>query len=153
MAMKDGVMTMASPRQGPDDRTRQEASSWRRADKSSDDVRPQGSVQAGRQGPVTLEFERAGKVTLSLDVQGGRCAAPAGGRRCTIIPDEDVRPKMPKKGIVVAAVLLATSRQAPISRWENKQAAIARPPGGIRRAAWLRWLRHRPSCACGFRKA
>ena len=33
--------------------------------------------------PLTLEFEKAGKVTLSLDVQGVGAQAPARG---TIIP-------------------------------------------------------------------
>ena len=38
-----------------------------------------GPFKQGDKVPVTLEFEKAGKVTLSLDVQGVGAAAPAGG--------------------------------------------------------------------------
>jgi len=36
-------------------------------------------LKQGDKVPVTLEFEKAGKVTLSLDVQGVGAQAPAGG--------------------------------------------------------------------------
>ena len=38
-----------------------------------------GPLKQGDKVPVTLEFEKAGKVTLSLDVQGVGAQAPAGG--------------------------------------------------------------------------
>lgn len=38
-----------------------------------------GQLKQGDKVPVTLEFEKAGKVTLSLDVQGVGAQAPAGG--------------------------------------------------------------------------
>jgi copper(I)-binding protein len=38
-----------------------------------------GPFKQGEKVPVTLEFEKAGKVTLSLDVQGVGAQAPAGG--------------------------------------------------------------------------
>ncbi len=38
-----------------------------------------GPFKQGDKVPVTLEFEKAGKVTLSLDVQGVGAQAPAGG--------------------------------------------------------------------------
>jgi copper(I)-binding protein len=38
-----------------------------------------GAFKQGDKVPVTLEFEKAGKVTLSLDVQGVGAQAPAGG--------------------------------------------------------------------------
>jgi len=64
-------------------------------------------------------------VTLSLDVQGVGAQAPAGGEK---MHDHSkmkmLRPKMPKKGIVVAAVLLATSPASAHISLENKQAAI-----------------------------
>jgi copper(I)-binding protein len=37
-----------------------------------------GQLKQGDKVPVTLEFEKAGKVTLSLDVQGVGAQAPAG---------------------------------------------------------------------------
>ena len=36
-------------------------------------------LKQGDKVPLTLEFEKAGKVTLSLDVQGVGAQAPAGG--------------------------------------------------------------------------
>jgi len=36
-------------------------------------------LKQGDKLPVTLEFEKAGKVTVSLDVQGVGAQAPAGG--------------------------------------------------------------------------
>jgi copper(I)-binding protein len=38
-----------------------------------------GPLKQGDKVPVTLEFEKAGKVTLSLEVQGVGAQAPAGG--------------------------------------------------------------------------
>lgn len=38
-----------------------------------------GALKQGDKVPVTLEFEKAGKVKLSLDVQGVGAQAPAGG--------------------------------------------------------------------------
>lgn len=38
-----------------------------------------GQLKQGDKVPVTLEFEKAGKVTLSLDVQGVGAQAPAAG--------------------------------------------------------------------------
>ena len=38
-----------------------------------------GPLKQGDKVPVTLEFEKAGKVTLSLDVQGVGAKGPAGG--------------------------------------------------------------------------
>lgn len=38
-----------------------------------------GQLKQGDKVPVTLEFEKAGKVTLSLDVQGVGAQAPASG--------------------------------------------------------------------------
>ena len=38
-----------------------------------------GALKQGDKVPVTLEFEKAGKVALSLDVQGVGAQAPAGG--------------------------------------------------------------------------
>jgi copper(I)-binding protein len=38
-----------------------------------------GQLKQGDKVPVTLEFEKAGKVKLSLDVQGVGAQAPAGG--------------------------------------------------------------------------
>jgi copper(I)-binding protein len=38
-----------------------------------------GPLKQGEKVPVTLEFEKAGKVNLSLDVQGVGAQAPAGG--------------------------------------------------------------------------
>ena len=38
-----------------------------------------GPFKQGDKVPVTLEFEKAGKVTVSLDVQGVGAQAPAGG--------------------------------------------------------------------------
>jgi copper(I)-binding protein len=38
-----------------------------------------GPLKQGDKVPVTLEFEKAGKVTLSLDVQGLGAQAPAAG--------------------------------------------------------------------------
>jgi copper(I)-binding protein len=38
-----------------------------------------GQLKQGDKVPVTLEFEKAGKVALSLDVQGVGAQAPAGG--------------------------------------------------------------------------
>jgi periplasmic copper chaperone A len=38
-----------------------------------------GPLKQGDKLPVTLEFEKAGKVTISLDVQGVGAQAPAGG--------------------------------------------------------------------------
>ena len=38
-----------------------------------------GALKQGDKVPVTLEFEKAGKVNLSLDVQGVGAQAPAGG--------------------------------------------------------------------------
>src|SRR5207244_11380241 len=38
-----------------------------------------GPLKQGDKVPVTLEFEKAGKVTLSLDVQGVGAQAPEGG--------------------------------------------------------------------------
>ena len=38
-----------------------------------------GPLRQGDKVPVTLEFEKAGKVTLSFDVQGVGAQAPAGG--------------------------------------------------------------------------
>ena len=38
-----------------------------------------GPLKQGDKVPVTLEFEKAGKVTLSLDVQGVGAQAPGGG--------------------------------------------------------------------------
>jgi len=38
-----------------------------------------GALKQGDKVPVTLEFEKAGKVQLSLDVQGVGAQAPAGG--------------------------------------------------------------------------
>jgi len=38
-----------------------------------------GPLKQGDKLPVTLEFEKAGKVTVSLDVQGVGAQAPAGG--------------------------------------------------------------------------
>ena len=37
-----------------------------------------GPFKQGEKVPLTLEFEKAGKVTLSLDVQGVGAQAPAG---------------------------------------------------------------------------
>ena len=39
-----------------------------------------GPLKQGDKVPLTLQFEKAGKVTLSLDVQGVGAQAPAGGR-------------------------------------------------------------------------
>src|SRR3954470_9779216 len=39
-----------------------------------------GSLKQGDKVPVTLEFEKAGKVTVSFDVQGVGAQAPAGGQ-------------------------------------------------------------------------
>ena len=36
-------------------------------------------IKQGEKVPLTLEFEKAGKVTVSLDVQGVGAKAPAGG--------------------------------------------------------------------------
>ncbi|QOZ52996.1 copper chaperone PCu(A)C [Bradyrhizobium sp. CCBAU 53338] len=38
-----------------------------------------GSFKEGEKVPVTLEFEKAGKVSISLDVQGVGAQAPGGG--------------------------------------------------------------------------
>lgn len=38
-----------------------------------------GPLKEGDKVPMTLQFEKAGKVTLSLDVQGVGAQAPAGG--------------------------------------------------------------------------
>ena len=38
-----------------------------------------GPLKQGDKVPVTLEFEKAGKVTLSLEVQGVGAQAPAAG--------------------------------------------------------------------------
>jgi len=38
-----------------------------------------GAFKEGEKVPVTLEFEKAGKVTVSLDVQGVGAQAPGGG--------------------------------------------------------------------------
>jgi copper(I)-binding protein len=40
-----------------------------------------GPLKQGDKVPVTLEFEKAGKVTLSFDVQGVGAQAPAGGHQ------------------------------------------------------------------------
>jgi copper(I)-binding protein len=40
-----------------------------------------GPLKQGDKVPVTLEFEKAGKVTLSLDVQGVGAQGPAGAER------------------------------------------------------------------------
>jgi copper(I)-binding protein len=37
------------------------------------------ALKQGDKVPLTLEFEKAGKVTLSLDVQGVGARAPVGG--------------------------------------------------------------------------
>ena len=42
-----------------------------------------GPLKQGDKVPVTLEFEKAGKVKLTFDVQGVGAQAPAGGRRGT----------------------------------------------------------------------
>ena len=38
-----------------------------------------GPLKQGEQAPITLEFEKAGKVKVSLDVQGVGAQAPGGG--------------------------------------------------------------------------
>src|SRR5881396_1819390 len=60
MAMNNGVMTM------------------RPLDKGLV-IEPGKTVKQGDKVPITLEFEKAGKVALSLDVQGVGAQAPAGG--------------------------------------------------------------------------
>jgi copper(I)-binding protein len=42
-------------------------------------LNPKSPLRQGDKVPVTLEFERAGKVRVSLDVQGVGAQAPAGG--------------------------------------------------------------------------
>ena len=58
-----------------------------------------GPLKQGDKVPVTLEFEKAGKVKLSLDVQGVGAQAPAASesfRHEDSHRREDVRPKMSK---------------------------------------------------------
>ena len=81
MAMNNGVMKMRPLEEGLDHRSRQDRQA-RAGRLSSDDVRSQEPAEAGRQGAGHAEFEKAGKVTVSLDVegigaQGPRAALPA----------------------------------------------------------------------------
>ena len=82
MAMNNGVMTMRPLDKGLADRARQDRQA--RAGRLPFDA--DGSEAPLKQGdkvPLTLEFEKAGKVTLSLDVQGVGAQAPRGA---SIIP-------------------------------------------------------------------
>ena len=103
-------------------------------------------LKQGDKLPVTLEFEKAGKVKVSFEVQGIGAQAPAGtghsGGHDRSFRHEEVRPMMSKPVLLLAAVatLVATPAVAHISL-ENRQAAIgASLQGGIHRAAWLRRL-------------
>ena len=53
-------------------------------------------LKQGDKLPVTLEFEKAGKVTLSLDVQGVGAQGPAGAARTA---DKMDMKKMPTSAI------------------------------------------------------
>jgi periplasmic copper chaperone A len=53
-----------------------------------------GPFKQGEKVPVTLEFEKAGKVNLSLDVQGIGAQAPAGGAMEMKKPDDHSGMKM-----------------------------------------------------------
>ncbi|GGI25413.1 copper chaperone PCu(A)C [Bradyrhizobium guangdongense] len=46
-----------------------------------------GPFKQGEKVPVTLEFEKAGKVSVSLDVQGVGAQAPGGGAMMKKMPD------------------------------------------------------------------
>jgi hypothetical protein len=46
-----------------------------------------GPFKEGEKVPVTLEFEKAGKVVVSLDVQGVGAQAPGGGMMMKKMPD------------------------------------------------------------------
>jgi len=46
-----------------------------------------GPFKEGEKVPVTLEFEKAGKVAVSLDVQGVGAQAPGGGAMMKKMPD------------------------------------------------------------------
>lgn len=46
-----------------------------------------GPFKEGEKVPVTLEFEKAGKVAVSLDVQGVGAQAPGGGMMMKKMPD------------------------------------------------------------------
>jgi periplasmic copper chaperone A len=46
-----------------------------------------GPFKEGEKVPVTLEFEKAGKVAISLDVQGVGAQAPGGGMMMKKMPD------------------------------------------------------------------
>lgn len=46
-----------------------------------------GQLKQGEKVPVTLEFEKAGKVVVSLDVQGVGAQAPGGGGMMKKMPD------------------------------------------------------------------
>jgi len=46
-----------------------------------------GAFKEGEKVPVTLEFEKAGKVVVSLDVQGVGAQAPGGGTMMKKMPD------------------------------------------------------------------
>ena len=119
-----------------------------------------GPLKQGDKVPVTLEFEKAGKVTLSLDVQGVGAQAPAGGSGGHMMNDagsfrhEEVRSTMSKPGFAVAAIVLARVAGQRACR-AGKQAGDDRVvlQGGIRRAAWLRRFGRRSRSACRFRKA
>ena len=104
-------------------------------------------LKQGDKVPVTLEFEKAGKVKLSLDVQGVGAQAPgaghSGGHDAGSFRHEEVRPNMSKIIFLAAVATLAASPAAAHVSLENRQATVgAVVQGGIHRAAWLRRLGH-----------
>ena len=84
-------------------------------------------LKQGDKVPLTLEFEKAGKVTLSLDVQGVGAQAPAvGGSGARSFRHEEVGDSRCRKLLVVAIALaaLAASPAAAHVTLEKRQAPV-----------------------------
>ena len=86
-------------------------------------------LKQGDKLPVTLEFEKAGKVKLAFDVQGVGAQGPAAGEGHSGGHDspfrrEEVRPIMSKIIILAAVATLAAWPAAAHVSLENRQATI-----------------------------
>ena len=80
MTMDEGVMTMRPLDKGLRDRARQDRQAGARR-LSSDADGSEAPLKEGDKVPVTLQFEKAGTVQVSLDVQAVGAKAPARRRR------------------------------------------------------------------------
>ena len=99
-----------------------------------------GPLKEGDKVPMTLQFEKAGKVMLSLDVQGVGAQAPAGGRS---FRHEEVEGQPMSKiafAVIAVAALVGVSGRRACHPRETAGARRLVLQGGVRRAARLRGI-------------